>query len=440
MRIIAAMAALLTMAACSYLRRTSAVVGLVEGGRGRGRWLTSAQLDFKTVETKEPALGLAVPAGTDDLLLPYHELSHDEEDSICIATVDDGKVLSVAVIEENGRLDMALPKGHEAVAAVQCTSYAENPIGLAGAKRDAPLRYQPPRPCDPKSFRPGYYDKKRGTWHDACTGKASKPAGPSPYRGNGILSTAKCPIMDQRKDLWISFVGDSVHRQIFMGLFCPDVLSSSVYLRWRNRSGGSSMLHGISDGTRQIWLSFSFNFLYHSPPAEYFPLQYTWGEFVRERKWGPHNSRDPPWPPDRVPDTVFYSPGYHASKLNATTYGAVLEGVLATWQATMEENGAPMPALHLMLNMMPAPWMITDKFADDRQHRTLLNEYRKNLAIVAVAARFDAVRSVVDGFSLELPFNGFFGHTAHKDAVHIGDERVLRLAGDRILDTLCQLL
>jgi len=99
-----------------------------------------------------------------------------------------------------------------------------------------------------------------------------------------------------------------------------------------------------------------------------------------------------------------------------------------------------MPALHLMLNMMPAPWMIPDKFADDRPHRTLLNEYRKNLAIVAVAARFDAVRSVVDGFSLELPFNGFFRHTAHKDAVHIGDERVLRLAGDRILDTLCQLL
>jgi hypothetical protein len=248
--------------------------------------------------------------------------------------------------------------------------------------------------------------------------------------------------MDQRKDLWVSFVGDSVHRQFFQSLHRRkgNFLGSSVYLQWTSGRNGKIpdfLLHGISDGTRRIWLSFTYSFLSQIQLADAWPLPYTWGDFVRERKGGP-DSRDPPWSPDRVPDMVFYSPGYHASKLNATTYSAALEGVLATWQATVEGNGAPMPALHLMLNMMPAPWMIPHTHRWDRDYRTLLNEYRKTRAIVAVAARFDAVRSVVDVFSLELPFNGSPGHTAHMDAVHIGDKRVMRLAGDRILDTLCQ--
>ena len=50
--------------------------------------------------------------------------------------------------------------------------------------------------------------------------------------------------------------------------------------------------------------------------------------------------------------------------------------------------------------------MIPDKYASDRQHRTMLNEYRKNLAVVDIAKKYDFVKSVVDMFSIELCFHG----------------------------------
>ena len=65
--------------------------------------------------------------------------------------------------------------------------------------------------------------------------------------------------------------------------------------------------------------------------------------------------------------------------------------------------------------------------------RTLLNEYRKNLAIINTAKKFDFVKSVVDVFSIELPFNA----KAHMDAVHIGDNRILRIIANFIADTFC---
>jgi len=107
-------------------------------------------------------------------------------------------------------------------------------------------------------------------------------------------------------------------------------------------------------------------------------------------------------------------------------------------QIMIRDYNGTMPQMHLMLNMMPAPWKIPDHHASDRTFRTLLNEYQKNLAIINAAQKFGFIQSVLDIFSIELPFNGYpGGRSAHSDAVHISDKRVLRITSDLILDTLC---
>lgn len=393
------------------------------------RRLTPALFDFKTVETKRSAL------------IQYHEISHDE-DRICIAIVDDATVLSATVVHESGHLDVALPEGHETSAAVPCTSYAHDPSGLASAEYTTALMYKPLPHCDPKSFRPGYYNKQLLTWNDACTGKVTNTAVRSQYARKALLSADTCPIRSQERDLWVSFVGDSVHRLFFQSLWrrAGNHMRYTTHMKWmrgRNAEHPDFLLYRIGRFGRRVWLSFTYSFL-----SDAWQLPYTWGDFVLERKQGRRRRHpsDPKWPLKRVPDVVFYSPGYHASKLDASTYGIGLEEILRKWQETIQGHGATMPAMHLMLNMMPAPWLIPQRHAWDRDYRTLLNEYRKNLAIIAVAKKFDFVQSVVDVFSIELPFNGDPGHSAHMDAVHINDKRVLRIAGDRILDTLCSTL
>ena len=422
------------------------------------RQLTPARLDFKTVETKKFAL------------IQYHEISH-EEDRICIAIVDDATVLSATVVHESGHLDVALPEGHETSAAVPCTSYAHPPSGLASAEYTTALVYKPLRHCDPKSFRPGYYNKQLLTWNDACTGKVTNTAVRSQYARKALLSADTCPIRSQEKDLWVSFVGeylfthytttriamflvvsfarlgDSVHRLFFQNLWrrAGNHMRYTTHMKWmrgRNAEHPDFLLYRIGRFGRRIWLSFTYSFMRPDSLSDAWQLPYTWGDFVLERKQGRRRRHpsDPKWPLKRVPDVVFYSPGYHASKLDASTYGMGLEGILRKWQEAIHGHGATMPAMHLMLNMMPAPWLIPQRHAWDRDYRTLLNEYRKNLAIIAAAKKFDFVQSVVDVFSIELPFNGDPGHSAHMDAVHINDKRVLRIAGDRILDTLCSTL
>ena len=97
----------------------------------------------------------------------------------------------------------------------------------------------------------------------------------------------------------------------------------------------------------------------------------------------------------------------------------------------------------ISLNIMPAPWLISNEYSWDRQYRTLSNEYKKNLAIIESAKKHDFVRSVVDLFSIELPFNGKPGSaSAHNDAVHVSPKssigsKVLSAAGDHIIETLC---
>ena len=44
----------------------------------------------------------------------------------------------------------------------------------------------------------------------------------------------------------------------------------------------------------------------------------------------------------------------------------------------------------------------------------MLNEYRKNIAVVAVARKYDFVKSILDAFSIELTFHK--SHDVHRDA------------------------
>lgn len=66
-----------------------------------------------------------------------------------------------------------------------------------------------------------------------------------------------------------------------------------------------------------------------------------------------------------------------------------------------------------------------------------LERVPKELGHLDTAKKHDSVKSIVDLFSVELPFNGKPGHTAHNDAVHVFDPTILRITGDRVIDSLC---
>jgi len=55
----------------------------------------------------------------------------------------------------------------------------------------------------------------------------------------------------------------------------------------------------------------------------------------------------------------------------------------------------------------------------------MLNEYRKNFAVVAVARKYDFVKSILDAFSIELTF-----HDKTSQKIHVKSYDVHRDAGE----------
>lgn len=397
------------------------------------------------------------------------EMSH-EQDTICIAKVNDGDINSASVVEENGSFDLSLPRDHETKIDIECTEYARiQPADEDGDERNVNNNYESPvsgtythegfvkqggehepQNCHAKYFRPGYFDKQTSTWHDHCTGRwVDVSAARARYdEKSGLespLTKNNCPYVARKKDpIWISFIGDSVTRQIYT----QGLEERGFKLKHQTWKGPMFFLAQViidddseekTSPPQEVWLSYRFAFVSEGKmDGTWWQIPYTWGDFMEQRGEGPRDD-DPNFPISKIPDIVFFSPGYRASVMNAAAYGSITERLLDQWQATLDVYyNAPMPEVHLMLNMMPAPWMIPNKYAWDRTYRTLLNEYRKNLALVEVANKFDFVKSVVDFFSIELPFNGEPGMTtAHKDAVHLGDHRVLHIAGDRVIEAIC---
>jgi hypothetical protein len=166
----------------------------------------------------------------------------------------------------------------------------------------------------------------------------------------------------------VSFIGDSVTRQyVIYGLSgimgdraCRESKLCNVpknVASWQTHRHNKNdwLLVAISDPQQQrkIWLSYTFDFIMEgeTEAARHFEKPFTWGDFMRLRNDGPRDD-DPQFPPEKSPDMVFYSGGYHASKMTAHQYGAAIEEALHQYQGALKENNVPMPQFHLMLNIM----------------------------------------------------------------------------------------
>merc|ERR1719287_235106 len=360
-------------------------------------------------------------AGAPRRALASSSVASSSSPRLCVAVVKDERIVSAAIVDDAGRFDLSLPRDYPAdgaAATVECTRYA-------------------------------------------------------PAKGGGVRAGAGCPVAESPgRSTWALVVGDSVTRGFVITGFKHHLgvgtrgrrdLRSWVSDRVTSKKKlPDSVLAPLTakGAPGDVWLSYTYNFLRPTRNATEEPLRFdvplTWGDFVRQRGEGPR-AKDPPYADDRTPDLVFFSPGYHASKLSADEYGAALDQALTSWgekARAIAGPGAALPQMHLLLNYLPAPWKIPAKHKDDIPYRTLLNEYRKNLAILDVAKKHAEggregkgggfeVRSVVDVFSVELAFNGHKGGpTAHGDAVHItpgnrGASHVIRAVMDKIVDTVC---
>lgn len=166
------------------------------------------------------------------------------------------------------------------------------------------------------------------------------------------------------------------------------------------------------------------------------PTTQNWSQFLNLRKEGPVTGQDPEWKEDRLPDVIIFTLGYHFSGLSVKDFGKKVEGIFSTFDAQMEtikSSGETLPLLHYMLNIMPAPDLIPASHRDDIPHRTFINEYRKNEAVLNAALNSKHIQ-IIDFMSIELPFND---KGDHRDAVHLGSSRVKDLLSDAVLIALC---
>lgn len=338
---------------------------------------------------------------------------------------------------------------------------------------------------DPMALKPGYFDHRTGAWHDRCTGHstilpAAEASGPFDvwkatcyWKGNRVPrqqpSPETCPVLQSKNDIWVHFVGDSVMRGWFLRGFLRRGMSTGRIFHGdpsKNRPDYAQIPlvmgeeEGSStDGRPRIWATLVYDEINKSTAKGtmasmfYNKLPWTWGDFLAKRKYR-EGDTDPNFPPNKVPDVVFYGPGYHASSISSSQFGEVVDNMLNIMEegyraVVQSAPSSPLPQIHLVLNMMPATWLFPKKYALDRPYRTMLNEHRKNRAMIAVARAHSRnqgglVAGVMDAFSIELPFNGKGTDmpTAHGDVVHLGvcpDSAELTFAavGDRMLEAVC---
>ena len=388
-----------------------------------------------------------------------HASITEDNNNICIANVDDGRIATASVMDENGNVELALPMNYETTYTLECIGSNQEtgieevlPTSTIGTISGAVLPPPSASNCDRKNFQPGYYDQSTNVWHDHCTGHQTSIASASltGQTEKEIFSKEQCPLVaaNGKKDVWVSIIGDSVTRQVWIegmrenGIRLrphEDHWSPSPPREWHNGRMPEGQipldfsLYKLGDSN--IWISYTLDYLTNHKTMNW-EIPYTWGDFMMLRGEGP-TDQDPTWPVKRTPDMVFLSPGYHASPLDEFKYGEGVEKILTSWQHKMDKLSLSMPQIHLVLNMMPAPWLIPDKYEWDKSLRTRARTYKKNLAIIETAKQFAFVDSVVDFFSIELPFNGYKGNTSHKDAVHFGDKRMLKIIADRVIYNIC---
>jgi hypothetical protein len=268
-----------------------------------------------------------------------------------------------------------------------------------------------------------------------------------------------CPNLSQREgDIWISLIGDSVNRGIFLNGMLQfkelkekwaealktyqtwDVYGGIAPITLEENNFGNHMpfiLAGFKVSPNlTVWFTYTFTYLNpSSADGLEAKVPSTWHDFMQLRGEGPRED-DPSFSLETVPHQIVFNPGYHSSHVNANQFGYNVDKVMNHFAAKQEETGVYTP-VHVTLNVLPAPALIPGKYALDRAKRTVLNEYRKNLSIIRSVQRYDFVNSILDFFSPELIFND----VAHKDAVHLGKEmgvRVNVIAGALIVDAVCK--
>ncbi len=253
----------------------------------------------------------------------------------------------------------------------------------------------------------------------------------------------------------MSLIGDSQIRHIYRyALKCAGVNTRGAWAKgslFTTRSDFFLKGFDARDGRRRVWFSYAANWItfgeMHQPHHDKFPgregkylrpMPRTWGEWLEGLPPGSRPCKEgscPDFPPDKAPDVVFVGPGYHAAPLEAPNFGAEVEEDLAAWGGL----GRMPPRVHVVLNVMPAPWMMPERLSFLLLSTTLKRNHDKNLALIAAARKFDIVESVVDFSSLELPFNGMGPEeeSAHKDVIHMKDERMFKLMGMAVMDRVC---
>ena len=124
-----------------------------------------------------------------------------------------------------------------------------------------------------------------------------------------------------------------------------------------------SLFRVVGPQGRKIWFSRTFDFVIKPGESKsdcfhgHVEKPFTWGDFVRLREAGPADD-DPQFLPDKMPDIVFYSGGYHAAFLTPDKYGAAVEETLIQYHETSKAHNVPMPQFHLLLNVMVSSTII----------------------------------------------------------------------------------
>ena len=351
--------------------------------------------DPKTVTPRAPTD--AVPADAH----PNNKNSTiNGDDEICITAVEDGMMTASVVVDVNtGYMELALPENYKTNVSTECIQYNEK-MEREEVTRAFSSEFQYRfNACDRKFFQPGYYDHSTGFWHDACTGTGSQPiqsvAIMAEKVGPPLLTADNCPILSSiEKDMWVSFIGDSVTRQyVVYGLSgivgdkaCRDsrgcMVPSNVASWSSGRNGNDWTLVALGNPqSRKIWITYTFDFIIEGGELNpgwhgHFEKPFTWGDFVRLRKAGPSDD-DPQFLFEKMPDIVFYSGGYHASTLTSSQYGAAVEEALVQYQDASKAHNVPMPQFHLLLNIMVSS-VVVIIFYKTRQEDILSHDHVAN--------------------------------------------------------------
>ena len=381
----------------------------------------------------------------------------------CTAHAEANNVAASSVVDEHGDLNLYLPPNFEARAYVHCTRYnlttglAMTPPGANYPEGEGPMYENHfvdvsgddynPIPCNRDVFQYGYFNRSSRLWHEPCNAAGGK-LWRQYLNGNNsrvyeeTRGSHICPTLNAKDGSWISLIGDSVPKLEFSEIHSVDPLRYVNPKKLRSIGGKDYisyslkyMASGVGDiGEGTMWEKSDHEKWESLGPAM------NWSQFVEFHKEERANGANqdwvyPDWTGSRQPDVIIFGAGYHSSFLTVQEFGDSLETLFDLFDKQAKgrrAKGSCQPSMFYLNNIMPAPELIPDAYRIDVPHRTFINEYWKNRAVLDVAEKYPAIQ-VIDFMSVELLFND---EGAHRDAVHIGDRAVKQLLLDAVLNAI----